>query len=96
MWEHEMYEGFEYYQDRPFFYSFPGDVSSISSVLYPISCYGVDVIKSCAMYGLAAYAVRQGGSKPSVPRLFCSSYGPTSPITLLSKYLRMILYTRNA
>ena len=29
VWEHEMYEGFEYFQDRPFFYSFPGDVSRI-------------------------------------------------------------------
>jgi hypothetical protein len=28
IWEHEIYEGFEYYQDRPFFHSFPGDVSS--------------------------------------------------------------------
>ena len=29
VWEYEMYEGFEYFQDRPFFYSFPGDVSRI-------------------------------------------------------------------
>jgi hypothetical protein len=28
IWEHEMYDGFEYYQDRPFFHSFPGDVRS--------------------------------------------------------------------
>lgn len=28
VWEHELYEGFEYYEDRPFFYSFPGDVSA--------------------------------------------------------------------
>ena len=27
IWEHELYEGFEYFQDRPFFHSFPGDVS---------------------------------------------------------------------
>jgi hypothetical protein len=27
VWEHELYEGFEYYQDRPFFHSFAGDVS---------------------------------------------------------------------
>ena len=27
MWEHEFYDGFEYYQDRPYFHSFPGDVS---------------------------------------------------------------------
>lgn len=33
IWEHECYEGFEYYQDRPFFHSFPGDVS--------FSCYGI-------------------------------------------------------
>ena len=26
IWEHELYEGFEYFQDRPFFHSFPGDV----------------------------------------------------------------------
>ncbi|KZT70593.1 WH1-domain-containing protein [Daedalea quercina L-15889] len=25
IWEHELYEGFEYFQDRPFFHSFPGD-----------------------------------------------------------------------
>jgi Wiskott-Aldrich syndrome protein len=27
IWEHELYEAFEYYQDRPFFHSFAGDVS---------------------------------------------------------------------
>jgi hypothetical protein len=26
IWEHEIYKGFEYYQDRPFFHSFAGDV----------------------------------------------------------------------
>lgn len=26
VWEHELYDGFEYFQDRPFFHSFPGDV----------------------------------------------------------------------
>ncbi|THH03936.1 hypothetical protein EW146_g10313 [Bondarzewia mesenterica] len=25
IWEHELYEGFEYFQDRPFFHSFAGD-----------------------------------------------------------------------
>lgn len=29
IWEHELYEGFEYFQDRPFFHSFAGDVSHI-------------------------------------------------------------------
>ncbi|KAI0087205.1 hypothetical protein BDY19DRAFT_856489, partial [Irpex rosettiformis] len=32
VWEHEMYEGFEYFQDRPFFYSFPGDECMIGLV----------------------------------------------------------------
>lgn len=27
IWEHELYEKFEYFQDRPFFHSFSGDVS---------------------------------------------------------------------
>ena len=27
IWEHELYEGFEYNPDRAFFHSFPGDVS---------------------------------------------------------------------
>ena len=27
IWEHELYEGFELNEDRPFFQSFPGDVS---------------------------------------------------------------------
>lgn len=26
IWEHELYDGFEYFQDRPFFHSFAGDV----------------------------------------------------------------------
>jgi hypothetical protein len=26
IWEHEIYNGFEYYQDRPFFHTFAGDV----------------------------------------------------------------------
>lgn len=34
IWEHDVYEGFELYQDRPFFHSFSGDVSHI---LLPIS-----------------------------------------------------------
>ena len=29
MWEHEFYDGFEYYQDRPYFHTFPGDVRGI-------------------------------------------------------------------
>jgi hypothetical protein len=27
IWEHELYEGFEYFSDRPYFQSFAGDVS---------------------------------------------------------------------
>ena len=26
IWEHEIYDGFDYYQDRPFFHTFAGDV----------------------------------------------------------------------
>ncbi|TFY69247.1 hypothetical protein EVJ58_g537 [Rhodofomes roseus] len=32
IWEHELYDGFEYYQDRPFFQSFPGDDCMIGIV----------------------------------------------------------------
>lgn len=32
IWEHELYEGFEYNQDRPFFHSFAGDVSVVCIV----------------------------------------------------------------
>jgi neural Wiskott-Aldrich syndrome protein len=28
IWEHELYEGFEYHPDRAFFHTFTGDVSS--------------------------------------------------------------------
>ncbi|KAF9240050.1 hypothetical protein BU15DRAFT_46108 [Melanogaster broomeanus] len=31
-WEHELYEGFEYFQDRPFFHSFAGDECMIGLV----------------------------------------------------------------
>ncbi|THH29907.1 hypothetical protein EUX98_g4278, partial [Antrodiella citrinella] len=31
-WEHECYEGFEYFQDRPYFHSFPGDECMIGLV----------------------------------------------------------------
>jgi hypothetical protein len=27
IWEHALYEGFEYVEDKPFFHSFAGDVS---------------------------------------------------------------------
>lgn len=27
IWQHELYAQFEYHKDRPFFHSFPGDVS---------------------------------------------------------------------
>lgn len=37
IWEHELYEGFEYFQDRPFFYSFPGDVSGALQVAHRLS-----------------------------------------------------------
>lgn len=30
IWQHELYEGLEYFQDRPFFHSFPGDVGRSS------------------------------------------------------------------
>ena len=33
IWEHELYEGFDYFQDRPFFHSFAGDVSQPFIVL---------------------------------------------------------------
>lgn len=33
IWEHQLYEGFEYFQDRPYFHSFAGDVSSITTQL---------------------------------------------------------------
>ncbi|EJF63715.1 WH1-domain-containing protein, partial [Dichomitus squalens LYAD-421 SS1] len=32
IWEHELYEGFEYFQDRPFFHSFAGDECMIGIV----------------------------------------------------------------
>ncbi|KAI9441319.1 hypothetical protein H4582DRAFT_1810781 [Lactarius indigo] len=32
IWEHEVYKGFEYYQDRPFFHSFAGDDCMIGIV----------------------------------------------------------------
>ncbi|KAI0360643.1 WH1-domain-containing protein, partial [Trametes cingulata] len=32
IWEHELYEGFEYFQDRPFFHSFAGDDCMIGVV----------------------------------------------------------------
>ncbi|KZT25883.1 WH1-domain-containing protein, partial [Neolentinus lepideus HHB14362 ss-1] len=32
IWEHETYEGFEYFQDRPFFHSFPGDECMVGFV----------------------------------------------------------------
>lgn len=34
IWEHELWEGFEFYQDRAFFHSFSGDVSFVSNVKY--------------------------------------------------------------
>lgn len=33
IWEHECYDNFEYFQDRPYFHSFPGDVSEDSASL---------------------------------------------------------------
>ena len=30
IWEHELYDGFEYFQDRGWFHSFEGDVSRVS------------------------------------------------------------------
>ncbi|KAH7890447.1 hypothetical protein F5I97DRAFT_1798685 [Phlebopus sp. FC_14] len=32
LWEHELYEGFEYFEDRPHFHSFPGDECMIGVV----------------------------------------------------------------
>ncbi|EPQ51220.1 WH1-domain-containing protein, partial [Gloeophyllum trabeum ATCC 11539] len=32
IWEHEVYDGFEYFSDRPFFHSFPGDECMIGFV----------------------------------------------------------------
>ena len=33
IWEHELYQNFDYFQDRPYFHSFPGDVRLPSSFL---------------------------------------------------------------
>jgi hypothetical protein len=33
IWSHELYGGFEYFQDRPFFHSFAGDVRSVIVLL---------------------------------------------------------------
>jgi hypothetical protein len=33
IWEHELYQNFDYFQDRPYFHSFPGDVRILSAVL---------------------------------------------------------------
>ena len=30
IWEHELYQNFDYFQDRPYFHSFPGDVRHLS------------------------------------------------------------------
>ena len=41
IWRHELYDGFEYFLDRPFFHSFPGDVSYVvcySGPWCPQSC----------------------------------------------------------
>lgn len=36
MWEHELYDGFEFYQDRAFFHSFPSDVSGLVGIIQKI------------------------------------------------------------
>ena len=33
IWEHEFYQNLDYFQDRPYFHSFPGDVRLSSMVL---------------------------------------------------------------
>jgi Wiskott-Aldrich syndrome protein len=38
IWEHELYEGFEYFPDRPYFQSFAGDVSQDGFVCLGILC----------------------------------------------------------
>jgi len=38
VWEHEVYEGFEYFQDRTFFHSFAGDVRFSTFELWCVSC----------------------------------------------------------
>lgn len=36
IWQHELYEGFDYNQDRPFFHSFAGDVSHFMSFVFTL------------------------------------------------------------
>jgi Wiskott-Aldrich syndrome protein len=37
IWEHELYQNFDYFQDRPYFHSFPGDVRLSSvALVYPV------------------------------------------------------------
>jgi len=47
VWEHELYEPFEYNQDRPFFHSFAGDVSLATDCSPPGDA---NVIISVVMY----------------------------------------------
>ena len=41
IWEHELYEGFEYFSDRPYFQTFEGDVSQV----------GLCIQKYCTDFG---------------------------------------------
>lgn len=44
IWQHELYDQFEYYKDRPFFHSFAGDVSlsfNRGSITHPHTIFRV-------------------------------------------------------
>ena len=49
IWEHELYDGIEYFQDRPYFYSFAGDVGCTSLLVdcadRPTGMYGWNRIR---------------------------------------------------
>lgn len=40
IWEHQLYDGMEYFQDRPYFHSFSGDVSWVLI----LSCIGTNYL----------------------------------------------------
>lgn len=44
IWEHELWERFEYFQDRPYFHSFPGDVSLSSVVCWSLELFAVELV----------------------------------------------------
>ena len=98
VWEHELYEGFEYFEDRPYFHTFEGDVSNILIAWNTIEALGRTL--AAGSHGQLTFMGDSGlqrspGRRPHRIRIALPGLTLTSPLTGLYDCARFLRYKRS-